>query len=69
MPDPTVGQQAFEEVVPDTLPDAGEASQESTVLEDSENGESANINQASHETIEATQLSEESGPELEKDEG
>ena len=69
VPDPTVGQQAFEEVVPDTLPDAGEASQESTVLEDSENGESASINKASHETIEATQLSEESGPELEKDEG
>ena len=69
VPDPTVGEQAFEEVVPDTFPDAGEDSQKSTVSEDSENGESANINEASHETIEATQLSEESGPEVEKDEG
>ena len=77
VPDPTVGQQAFEEVVPDTLPDAGEDSQKSTVSEDSENGESSNINEGSDETIEAPQLpeesavesNEESASELEKDEG
>jgi len=77
VPDSTLGKQASTEVIPATVLDGEEESQEVPVLEDSENGESPNINEESNEPIEPAQLSDEptlesdqeSATELEKDEG